>query len=437
VVLFLQTGYAGGVWETTKELMQDLAALNRVRGRLALTLGLHDLQEDTRPLERLRPEVTLKRVRMNPILRSEAVRMFCGTPPWLAARPEKEFCFLSGAALTALRADAWLALVDRFPLPLLPARPYGVVVYDMIQSYAPEGFPPTFFTDMAVGMTPSVRAADRVLVTSPQTREDAIRGYGLDPAKVSLVPLACNPAQRFGHLRPVRVPRVREPFIMNVAGRGRHKGAEVMLRGYARLKARLGKHTPRLVFCGFGTDEFAPRYKGPVRTLAHSRAMRRLVRDLGLVQGRDVTFLGFRTEAELLDLYQRCSVVVNAALYDNGTFTVLEGAYFGRPAVSSRYPAAEFISERFCVPTEFFPCGDPDGLADAVLAALRKGPDSPADVERTRARFTEPEYSSRRYAERVYDVLVSLAEQGRRTRHAETWLTYAAWPEADGQARAA
>jgi glycosyltransferase involved in cell wall biosynthesis len=278
---------------------------------------------------------------------------------------------------------------------------------------------------MAVGMTPTVRAADRVLVTSPQTREDAIRGYGLDPTKVSLVPLACNPARRFDPLAPVPVPRLREPFILNVAGRGRHKGAEVMLRGYARLKARLGKRTPHLVFCGYGTDEFSPRYKGPVRTLAHSRAMRRLVRELGLVQGRDVTFLGFRSDAELLDLYRRCRVVVNAALYDNGTFTVLEGAYFGRPAVSSRYPAAEFISERFCVPTEFFPCGDPDGLAGAVLRALRKGPDGPAEVERTRARFAEPEFSSRRYAERIYDVLVSLAEHGRRTRPPEPWQGYA------------
>ena len=53
VFLFLQIAYAGGVWETTKELMQELAAINRERGGLKLTLGIHEEQEDTRSLEHL------------------------------------------------------------------------------------------------------------------------------------------------------------------------------------------------------------------------------------------------------------------------------------------------------------------------------------------------------------------------------------------------
>jgi hypothetical protein len=45
-------------------------------------------------------------------------------------RPDR-FQFLKGCEMSALRADAWLALTDRFEAPLLPLRPYGVIVYDM------------------------------------------------------------------------------------------------------------------------------------------------------------------------------------------------------------------------------------------------------------------------------------------------------------------
>src|SRR5205823_4584557 len=56
--VFLQSAYAGGVWQTTKELIADLVEINRARGRLSLTVGLHDAQEDTGPVERLGDRLT-------------------------------------------------------------------------------------------------------------------------------------------------------------------------------------------------------------------------------------------------------------------------------------------------------------------------------------------------------------------------------------------
>ena len=84
--------------------------------------------------------------------------------------------------------------MDRFPLPLLPARPYGVIVYDMIQRAVPEAFDPVFFRSMKMGMRPTLHAAEVVLVTSPQTRMDVMAEYGLETDRVALAPLACNPA---------------------------------------------------------------------------------------------------------------------------------------------------------------------------------------------------------------------------------------------------
>jgi len=407
--LFLQIAYAGGVWETTKELLHELMMLNRERGRLRLTLGIHEDQEDTRSLQRWGENLRIERLRLNPIHRSQVTQMLGGVPSWLAGRKEYEFCFFSGAARAALEADAWLALVDRFPLPLLPARPYGVVVYDMIQRAVPEAFDPVFFRSMRVGMRPTLHAADLVLVTSPQTRGDVIAEYGLGPARVVLAPLACNPQRRFGGLRPVRVSKARAPFVLNTSNLSRHKGIEVLLRGHARLKERLGPACPQLVVCGLATQRFAA-----AAATAHDPpeclAVRRLVRELGLQESGDVVFLGFLRDAELLDLYQRCEAVVNAARYDNGSFLLTEGAFCGRRCVSSLYPAVEYLCRRFQIPARFFPAGNAEALAATLYDVLRQPPPTPADVDRVRQRLLAPEFSVRRYAERVYDGLVALTE---------------------------
>jgi glycosyltransferase involved in cell wall biosynthesis len=408
VFLFLQVAYAGGVWETTKELVRELVALNREHGRLRLTLGLHEDQQDTQALERLGGDLQIERVRLNPIHRAEVERMVGSKPAWLADRPEHDFCFFSGAARTALEADGWLGLVDRFPLPLLPARPYCVVVYDMIQRVVPEAFDSVFFRSVKAGMGPTLHAAKRVVVTSPQTGQDVIDEYGLDPARVLLAPLACNPERRFAGLTPAPVLAARAPFILNTSNLSRHKGIETLLRGYARLKGRLSRDCPELVVCGVGTHRFSAS-AATAHDPQECRAVRQLMIELGLQEGYDVVFLGFVRDAELLDLYQRSAAVVNTALYDNGSFLLTEGAYFGRRCVSSLYAAAQYLCRRFQVPARFFPAGDSEALAATLQAALREPLPGADEVQRLRERFLATDFSVRRYAERVYEALETLA----------------------------
>jgi glycosyltransferase involved in cell wall biosynthesis len=410
VFLFLQIAYAGGVWEATKELVQELVAINRERGRLKLTLGIHDQQQDTRALEHLGEHLRLERLRLNPIDRADVQRMVGKTPEWLAQRPEHSFCFFSGAARVALEADAWLALVDRFPLPLLPARPYGVLVYDMIQRVVPEAFDAVFFQSMKMGTAPTIKAARLVLTTTPQTRADVLAEYGLDPAQVVLAPLACNPARRFGGLKAKAVPAARVPFLLNTSNLSRHKGIDVLLRGYARLRQHV-KDCPQLVVCGVDTERFTTR-AARANEPSECRKVWRLMAELGLREGRDVLFLGLVQDSELLDLYQRCEAVINAARYDNGSFLLVEGAHFGCRCVSSLYPAVDYLCRRYQIPVQFFPAGDSDALAQILSETLRKPLPCPTDVARVHEHLLDPELRARRYAERVYQALTSLADGG-------------------------
>jgi glycosyltransferase involved in cell wall biosynthesis len=411
VFVFLPQVYYGGVFQVTRELVSELAAVNRRRQRLHLTLGLLEDQGGTQFLDQLDKAVDVQRMRLNPIRRHEVMRLCGGMPAWLIDRPEHEFCFMSGAAEAAFQADAWLSLIDRFPLPLLPARPLGIIVQDVIQRRHPEIFGMVFFRNMSAGIIPTARSAEAIVTMTPQTRDDVIAAYGVDPARVRLVPVACNPEWHFSQVTPRPVANVREPFILNVTNCSPHKGADVILPALAMVKRRLGSETPLLVMCGYATDGFSKAhgsYHGkPWQTI------RRLVRDLGLVEGRDVVFLGTVDDGQLHYLYQHCRVVVNAARYDNGCLCLAEGAYFGKPAVSSRYAAAEFHAQRFGYDAHFFSNGNAESLAESIVAALREPLAAPEDISRARRRFHDPEFSFRRYSERIYDLLVQMAEKGR------------------------
>jgi glycosyltransferase involved in cell wall biosynthesis len=418
VFLFLQTHYRGGVWETVKDLMKDLAALNARRNALRLTLGVHEEQTDVESLAGLHG-VTIRRFRLSPIRPLELIQMLGHAPPWLGDDEGQGHCFFAGAADAAARADCWLALADRFSQPLAPLRPYGVFVYDLIQRRVPGSFSPLFFENVRRGMRPTAHRAGRVLVTTPQTRDDVIEEYGIDSSRVQLIPVSCNPGRRFEGVAPEPVPLPRERFLLNVTNHAPHKGAEVLVRAYARLKARLGEKAPALVVCGNGTESFLPSRKPRVDT-PEVQNIRRLVEEMGLREGEELVALGMISDGQLLDLLVRAEVVVNAALYDNGTFSLVEAAWFGRKTVSSGYPASQYLCERFGVPARFFPPGDEVLFAEVLEEALSSPGMTGADMGRVKERLSDPETNSWRYAERVYDILVDLAEQGRRLRLAES-----------------
>jgi glycosyltransferase involved in cell wall biosynthesis len=417
VFLFLPTAYLGGIWEFTKSLVHNLVDINRQRRQLALVLGVHEDQADTAGLRRLGTELRVDKLRYEQFTLFEA-REQLGPGFIYPDKTKREyFCYWNGQNYPALHADAWFALLDRFPLPLLPARPFGLWVYDMIQHHVPEFFGDDFFANwVETGMRPTIQNAAVVVVPGAATRDDVMAAYGMGPQRLRLVPLACEPHERFGTLvaEPVELPR--EQFLLYPANAGGHKGAMVLLRAYARLKERLGAQAPLLVQCGTNSDAFSSRYVPRFGDPPHWEATRKLVLDLELEEDRDVVFLGFVNDRQLLDLYQRCLLVINASKYDNGSYSLIEGRYFGRPLISTDYPAAVNLCQRFGLPAQFFPVDDDAALASQIHQAMHEPFVGGPALEEVRRRLADPEFSLRRHAERVYDLLVGLARQGREKR---------------------
>jgi glycosyltransferase involved in cell wall biosynthesis len=417
VFLFLHTAYLGGVWEATKNLVIKLVEINRRRRQLGLVLGVNPAQADTSGLRRLAPDLRLEKLHLEELTLSEARNLLGAGFTYPDDRQRERFCIYHGETYPALRADAWFALLDRFPLPLLPARPYGVWVYDMLQRYVPEQFGEEFFTQVVQGgMRPTLRNAHVIVTTSPATQQDVMDEYAIGLDQLMLIPSACEPHQRFGPLLAEPVPLPREPFLLYPSNASPHKGALVVLRAYARLIERLGDKAPLLVQCGTNSNVFSSRYRLQPTDSPHWEAVQLLVHELELEEGRDVVFLGFVNDRQLLDLYERCRAVICAAKYDNGSYAMVEGRYFGRPLISTEYPAAVNLCERFQLPARFFPRDDDAALAQLMHQAMREPRLTGPALEAVRRQLADSEYSLQRHAERVYDVLVQLARTGRHQR---------------------
>jgi glycosyltransferase involved in cell wall biosynthesis len=407
VMLFLPCYYAGGVWQAVKNLVVALSDINRERRQLSLTLGVVPNQL-TRAAHEVEDRVPVHPVELVRMETSPAAKANVSSSGLRSASPSVSY-FETGET-TALRAEAWISLADRFEAPLLRVRPLGVFVYDMIQRHAPEGFDEGFMRIQAEGIAPTVRGADRIFVTSPATQQDVREEYGLDAERLQLVPVACEPHRRFSGMQPQPVALPRTPFILNVTNAAPHKGAESMIRALSRLKEQLGADAPLLVLCGWDTDQFSRRCQP---FLPYFKRVQTLVVDLGLIEGEDVVFLGQVSDAQLLDLFQRCAAVINSAKHDNGSFSLIEGQYFGKPTVSSDYSAARFLCDRFGVSARFFPIDDHVALASSLRLALAEPTQSDEGLAATRAAMAAPELGYRHYAERIYDALVELGTQGR------------------------
>jgi hypothetical protein len=87
---------------------------------------------------------------------------------------------------------------------------------------------------------------------------------------------------------------------------------------------------------------------------------------------------------------------------------MIEGAWFQKPVISSRYPAAEYLDERFGTAAQFFEINSPQSLA-AALAQARSAPRDDAALLARRNRVVRDEVLLQRFGERFYDTVVELA----------------------------
>ena len=236
------------------------------------------------------------------------------------------------------------------------------------------GLPRLTFRLLAALEGRNARRASRVLVTSEHCRRVAVAAYGLDPARVAVVPEGID-LEAWRRARSRFEEEGRPPVVLSVARQYRRKDTPTLLEAFARL--RQSHPAVRLRIVGGGPE--LPR-------------LRARARELGL--GERVTFLGEVPDGGAVRReYLAADLFCLPSLQEGFGIVFLEAMAAGLPIVAARTAA---------VP-EVVPGGE---------AGLLVPPRDPAALAAALARLLDDEALRRR-----------LGEAGRRRVERYDWKT--------------
>src|SRR5438034_11632768 len=224
--------------------------------------------------------------------------------------------------------ESFDANVIHFPFQIFVrcAVPSVYIPHDLQHHHLPEFFTEEQITCRDLGYREACERAAAVVATTVAVKEDLVDSYGLDPAKVTVIPVGVptllyeSPTQQFvGDVRhKYRLP---ERFILYPGQTWPHKNHHRLLEALHQLRERHG--TRMNLVCTGRKNEFWP-------TL-HDQILRR---DLS----GQVFFLGYVGGSELRALYRLAEFAVHPSLFEGGSFPVLEAFQEGVPVACSAIP---------------------------------------------------------------------------------------------------
>jgi len=245
--------------------------------------------------------------------------------------------------------DLWLVVSDRISLPLLPLKPFVFLIFDYLQRYF-DVLPK--YADLP--FIANAQRAERILVTTRFTEQDALQYAGLARERVVKVPMLAPsfPTER----HPDKISR--NPYFVwttNAAPHKNHMNAlKALIRYYEELDGSLD-----CVVTGVNS------LKVQAGSMAHLHEIS------GLLKGRDSVNERIHWKGELDEIaYQRtlagAAFLWHPGRLDNGTFSVIEAAHFGVPSLSSDYPAMREIDEQFSLRLVWMDASDAGKMADQL-----------------------------------------------------------------------
>ncbi len=213
-----------------------------------------------------------------------------------------------------------LLFVPAHVLPLVHPRRSVVTVHDVGYRYHPEAHPPAQRRYLEWSTRYHVRAAAHLIADSQATRDDLLRFYRADPARITVVHLGIDEG-----FRPVQDPAV------TAAVKARYGIDGPYLLYLGTLQPR--KNLARLIraFAGVPDREIRLVLAGKPGWLAQDL---RAQAEAAGVGGR-VVLPGFVDDADRAALYSAASLFVMPSLYEGFCFPVLEAMACGTPVACS------------------------------------------------------------------------------------------------------
>jgi glycosyltransferase involved in cell wall biosynthesis len=360
IAVILPVPYRGGTLRSAKLLAQALLAGSRQFDEKAdVVFAYPHVPEEGADKwdEGLSPEIPRRSLTWLALEAAAARRAmkFAGHSAW--GPTAERYLAMDDGMQQFCDCDLWIIVSDRLSAPLLPIRPYILLIFDYLQRYD-AAFPEN--ADYA--FLAAARAAARVLVTTRFTEGDALAYGGIARERLFRVPMLIpeRPTVECAHREAGDSHFL---WTTNLAAHKNHLNAVRALREYyevldGRLECRV---------TGADTKELLKS------ELPHIQPLRALVSE-SKVLAKKLRPLGELPEM----LYQRqlatASFLWHPAQVDNGTLSVVEAAQLGVPSLSSRYPAMEEMNERFGLHLAWMEAGDPSQMARQLKWMEEHGP---------------------------------------------------------------
>jgi len=207
--------------------------------------------------------------------------------------------------------------------PLAPC-PVVATIHDLSFEHIPETFKRRSRVQLRLTVRATARRAAHVIAPSEYTRRDLVETYGLDPGRVSAIPLAVAP-----HFRPVEdageLARVRQrygiagEYVLAVGSIQPRKNLARLVRAYSALRRRRGRsNLPQLVLVG----KQAWLYGDTLRAIEEE----------GL--GESVLLTGYVSEGDLPALYTGALLFAYPSFYEGFGLPPLEAMSCGAPVLT-------------------------------------------------------------------------------------------------------
>lgn len=232
------------------------------------------------------------------------------------------------------------------PLSRVPA---VVVVHDLSfeDERAAQWLPLAARLRYRASVRTSVRRAAHVVVDSEYTRQDLLTRYRTDPARVSVAPLAIDPAFA-ALLRETPERRADRPTVLVVGNVLPRKNLPVVARAVRILKDR--------------GEDVALRVVGTVHPTGRADA-----EQAGRLLGGDLTITGYVPVTQLATELRGAHVLAFPSLFEGFGLPALEAMAAGLPVVvSDRTSLPEVVGGAGLV----VPAEEPEAWAEALARAL-------------------------------------------------------------------
>ena len=196
---------------------------------------------------------------------------------------------------------------------VVPAR-FVVTIHDLIDLRFPQFGKAKVQPYYRLFVRNVLRRAARVITMDPRTRDDLATLLGVDPGRVSIIPLGVE--EGFGEGADPE-PAVR-PYVLYVGNHRGHKNLETLFRAWSGLPAGSG-----LDLYLTGDDDFGA-------------SLRRYRRADG-----EIVFLGTAERERLARLYRGARAYVQPSLLEGFGIPILEAMWCGTPVIASRESVPE------------------------------------------------------------------------------------------------